>query len=136
MKKFLAEFKDFAIRGNAIELAVGVVIGASFGAIVNSLVTDIITPLISLITGGVDFSHLTITLKQGAEPLLMYYGKFIQAMTTFTITAFAIFSMVSVLNRLSRKSEVVENATPPAPSEESVLLQSILKELQSNNNKD
>lgn len=136
MKKFLAEFKDFAIRGNAIELAVGVVIGASFGAIVNSLVTDIITPLISLITGGVDFSHLTITLKQGAEPLLMYYGKFIQAMITFTITAFAIFSMVSVLNRLSRKSEVVENATPPAPSEESVLLQSILKELQSNNNKD
>lgn len=136
MKKFLAEFKDFAIRGNAIELAVGVVIGASFGAIVNSLVTDIITPLISLITGGVNFSHLTITLKQGAEPLLMYYGKFIQAMITFTITAFAIFSMVSVLNRLSRKSEVVEDATPPAPSEESVLLQSILKELQSNNNKD
>ena len=136
MKKFLAEFKDFAIRGNAIELAVGVVIGASFGAIVNSLVTDIITPLISLLTGGVDFSHLTITLKQGAEPLLMYYGKFIQAMITFTITAFAIFSMVSALNRLSRKSEVVEDATPPAPSEESVLLQSILKELQSNNNKD
>ena len=136
MKKFLAEFKDFAIRGNAIELAVGVVIGASFGAIFNSLVTYIITPLISLITGGVDFSHLTITLKQGAEPLLMYYGKFIQAMITFTITAFAIFSMVSALNRLSRKSEVVEDATPPAPSEESVLLQSILKELQSNNNKD
>ena len=133
MKKFLAEFKDFALRGNAIELAVGVVIGASFGAIVNSLVKDIITPLISLITGGINFSHLSLTLKEGPEPLLLTYGVFIQATITFVLTAFAIFAMVSLLNRMNRKrmtevAEEVEDVTPV--SDEVLLLQQILKALE------
>lgn len=137
MKKFMSEFRDFATRGNAIELAVGVVIGASFGAIVNSLVGDIITPIISYITAGVDFSHLAITLKQaeGAEPLLLTYGKFIQAIITFFFTALSIFLMIKVLNRVNKKAEA-EEAVAHVPSEEAQLLQNILVELKNQKNND
>lgn len=137
MKKFISEFRDFATRGNAIELAVGVVIGASFGAIVNSLVGDIITPIISYITAGVDFSHLAITLKQaeGAEPLLLTYGKFIQAIITFFFTALSIFLMIKVLNRVNKKAEA-EEAVAHVPSEEAQLLQNILVELKNQKTND
>ncbi len=128
MKNFIKEFKEFAMRGNAIELAIGVVLGSSFGAIVNSLVADIITPLISLLTAGADFTTLAITLKDGPEPLLLTYGNFIQAGFTFILTSLAIFSMIKVMNRLAKKPEEIEEEEEATP-EDIVLLQAILTEL-------
>lgn len=136
MKKFLSEFKDFATRGNAVDLAVGVVIGGSFGAIVNSLVADIITPLISLVTAGADFSHLSFKLKDGAEPLLLTYGNFIQATITFVITAFAIFAMIKALNKVNRKKAEEEPVVEEVVvSDEAVLLEKILKALENQDSK-
>ena len=91
--QILKEFKEFAIKGNAIDMAVGIVIGAAFGKIVSSLVADVVTPPIGILLGGVDFSNLAITLKAavGETPaVVLSYGKFIQAMIDFTIVAFAI----------------------------------------------
>ncbi|MFA5941246.1 MAG: large-conductance mechanosensitive channel protein MscL [Sinimarinibacterium sp.] len=120
----LQEFRDFAMRGNVIDLAVGVVIGGAFGKIVTSLVGDIVMPLIGLLVGGVNFSHLAVTLKAavGEQPAVMLsYGKFIQSSVDFLIIAFAIFLAVKAINRLKKKEEAAP-AAPPAPSAEEKLL--------------
>ena len=100
-KSFLQEFKEFINRGSVVDLAVGVVVGGAFTAIVNSLVNDIITPLIGLIVGGVDFSNLSITVKDAS----INYGSFIQNVINFIIVAFAIFAVVKVMNRMHERSE-------------------------------
>ncbi|UGB38495.1 large-conductance mechanosensitive channel protein MscL [Frateuria soli] len=114
----LKEFREFAMRGNVIDLAVGVVIGAAFGKVVTSLVDQIIMPPIGLATGGVDFSNLKWVLKP-ADPankvaeVAIQYGAFINTVITFLIIALAIFMMVRVINRLSRKPEPAPAVTPP-----------------------
>ncbi len=125
--QILKEFKEFAIKGNAIDMAVGIVIGAAFGKIVSSLVADIVTPPIGLLLGGVDFSNLAITLKAavGETPaVVLSYGKFIQAVIDFTIVAFAIFMMIKTINTLKRK-EQEEPASPPEPPKQEQLLTEI-----------
>lgn len=116
----LKEFKEFAMRGNVVDLAVGVVIGGAFGAIVNSLVGDIIMPVIGVMTGGVDFSGLAV--KVGAASIA--YGKFIQATFSFIIVAFALFLIVKGMNSM-KKQEVAAPASPPEPSNQEVLLAEI-----------
>lgn len=125
----LDEFKAFAMRGNVVDLAVGVVIGAAFGTIVNSLVGDVFMPLIGQLTAGVDFSKAAWVLKEasadGKTPaVLLGYGKFIQSIFNFIIVAFAIFLLVKGINRLKRHEEAKPSA-PPAPSAEEKLLTEI-----------
>lgn len=123
----LQEFRDFAMRGNVVDLAVGVVIGGAFGKIVSSLVGDVVMPLVGVLVGGVDFTNLAITLKAavGDQPaVLLSYGKFIQAGVDFVIIAFAIFLVVKAINRLKKKEEAAP-AAPPAPSAEEKLLTEI-----------
>ena len=100
-KSFFQEFKDFINRGSVVDLAVGVVVGGAFTTIVNSLVNDIITPLIGLIMGGVDFSNLSLTVKDAS----VNYGNFIQNIINFIIVAFAIFVVVKAMNRIHERSE-------------------------------
>ncbi len=109
------EFKEFAMRGNVMDMAIGIIIGAAFGKIVSSLVADVIMPPIGLLLGGVDFSSLMVTLKQavGDTPAVtINYGKFINTVIDFIIIAFAIFMVVKGLNKLKRK----EAAAPAAPT--------------------
>ena len=123
----MSEFKEFAMRGNVIDLAVGVVIGAAFGKIVTALVDKVIMPPIGLLIGGVDFSDLAITLKaaEGDIPaVVLSYGKFIQTVLDFVIVAFAIFMGVKVINRLKRE-EAAAPAEPPAPTKDQELLTEI-----------
>ena len=123
------EFRDFAMRGNVVDLAVGVIIGAAFGAIVTSLVADIIMPMVGVATGGVDFSALVYTLKPeevGADgkaiaAVTINYGKFINYVITFLIVAFAMFTVVKGMNSMKKKQEEAP-AAPPPPSAEVVLL--------------
>lgn len=120
----LKEFKEFAVKGNVVDMAVGIIIGAAFGKIVSSVVADVIMPPIGLLIGGVDFSDLVITLKaaEGAAPaVVISIGKFIQTVVDFTIVAFAIFMVIKVLNRLRPK----EPAAAPGPTKEEVLLTEI-----------
>lgn len=114
MKSFLAEFKKFALRGNAIDLAVGVVIGAAFTAITNSLVTNIITPPLSLLTRGINFADLAFQIPNTDAEI--QYGLFIQAVITFIITAFALFLLVKLINHLTTiaRREQEEGKTEPA----------------------
>ncbi|HWV14139.1 MAG TPA: large-conductance mechanosensitive channel protein MscL [Cellvibrio sp.] len=117
----LKEFKEFAVKGNVVDMAVGIIIGAAFGKIVTSVVGDVIMPPIGLLIGGVDFSDLAITLKAAeanAPAVVIAYGKFIQTVLDFTIVAFAIFSMVKVLNRIKAK----EAPPPAAPTKQEELL--------------
>ena len=128
------EFRDFAIRGNVIDLAVGIIIGAAFTTIVNSLVNDLIMPPLGLLIGGVDFSSFFVTLKGGSYPTLdaakgagavtVNYGLFINAVIRFVIVAFAIFILVKQINRLQRE-EPAEPAPPPEPPRQEVLLTEI-----------
>ena len=121
----LDEFKQFAMRGNVVDLAVGVVIGAAFGKIVSSFVNDVLMPPLGLLLGGVDFSDLAVTLKaaEGEVPAVLWrYGTFIQTIVDFTIIAFAIFLVVKGVNSMQKKKE---EAPPPAPSPEVVLLTEI-----------
>ena len=114
----LKEFRDFAVRGNVVDLAVGIIIGAAFGKIVTSIVADVIMPPIGLLIGGVDFSDLVITLKEavGESPaVVISIGKFIQTIIDFTIIAFAIFMLVKVINRV--KAKEVPPPAPPAAQE-------------------
>jgi large conductance mechanosensitive channel len=122
-----SEFKEFAMKGNVIDLAVGVVIGAAFGKIVNSLVADIIMPPIGLAIGGVNFSDLAVqigTNPKGA-PVLFKYGMFIQTIFEFVIIALALFVLIKGINRLKRPSP----AAPPPPTKTEVLLQEIRDQL-------
>jgi large conductance mechanosensitive channel len=125
----LKEFKEFAMRGNVIDLAVGVIIGAAFGKITSSLVNDVIMPPIGLLVGGMDFSNLAITLREKtdqAAAVQVKYGAFLNTLIDFLIIAFAIFLFVKGINSLQRKKE---EAPPPAPPEEVVLLTQIRDEL-------
>jgi large conductance mechanosensitive channel len=125
----LDEFKKFAMRGNVVDLAVGVVIGGAFGKITTSFVNDVLTPPLGLVIGGVDFSALAITLKaaEGEAPaVLLNYGAFIQSIVDFTIIAFAIFLVVKAMNSMQKKEE----AAPAKPAPDVVLLTEIRDTLQ------
>lgn len=121
------EFKEFAMRGSVVDLAVGVVIGAAFGRIVTSFVGDIMMPPIGLLVGGTNFSALAVVLREAvppAPPVVWAYGKFIQTLVDFVIVAFAIFLVVKAMNRLARKPPPAPGP-PPAPPEDVVLLREI-----------
>jgi large conductance mechanosensitive channel len=121
----IQEFKAFAIKGNMIDLAVGVIIGAAFGKIVTSLVTDVIMPPIGVLIGGIDFSNLAFTLvpAEGKNPAVVIgYGKFIQTLVDFGIVALVIFLVVKALSTLKKKEEAAAPAEPPA---QEVLLREI-----------
>ena len=138
----LKEFKAFAMRGNVIDMAVGVIIGGAFGKIVSSLVADVIMPPIGLLIGGVNFTDLTVTLRpekviDGVQQaaVTLNYGNFLQTTFDFLIIAFAIFFFVRAINKLShlkkKEAEAAAVETPPAPSKEETLLteiRDILKE--------
>ena len=129
----LEEFKKFAMRGNVVDMAVGIVIGAAFGKIVSSFVNDVLMPPIGLLMGGVDFSDLAVTLKaatEGGEDVLIRYGVFVQTVVDFVIIAFAIFMVVKAMNSMKKKEEEAP-AAPPAPSKEEVLLTEIRDALRS-----
>lgn len=126
----LNEFKTFAMRGNVVDLAVGVVIGGAFGAIVTSLVGDLFMPVIGILTGGIDFSKAALVLKEasadGKTPAVLFgYGKFIQSVINFVIVAWAIFMLVKAMNTLKKKEEAAPPPAPPAPSAEEKLLAEI-----------
>lgn len=125
----LKEFKEFAVKGNVIDMAVGIIIGAAFGKVVSSVVSDVIMPPIGLLIGGVDFSQLAITLKaasEGQEAVLLSYGKFIQTTVDFTIIAFAIFILIKAINTLKRQEAAKpEPPAEPAPTREELLLTEI-----------
>tara|TARA_R110000764_G_scaffold204531_1_gene289805 strand:+ start:7496 stop:7903 length:408 start_codon:yes stop_codon:yes gene_type:complete len=123
----LKEFKTFALRGNVVDMAVGIIIGAAFGKVVSSFVTNVVMPPLGLMIGGVDFADLAIVLQeaQGELPAVtLGYGLFIQSIVDFLIIAAAIFMAVRVMNSLKRKEEAAP-AAPPAPSKEEVLLSEI-----------
>jgi large conductance mechanosensitive channel len=123
----MTEFKSFALRGNVVDMAVGIVIGGAFGKIVSSFVADVLMPPIGLMLGGVDFSSLAVTLKaasDGVEAVTMRYGMFIQTVVDFVIIAFSIFLVVKAMNSMKQKEEAAP-AAPPAPSKEEVLLAEI-----------
>lgn len=136
---FITEFKEFAMRGNVIDLAVGVVIGGAFGKIVSSLVNDVVMPVIGKILGGVNFSELAVVMtpaqlgadgKEVAAAVLLRYGAFIQSIIDFALIAFAIFMAIKVINRLQRKKEEAP-ALPAPPTEDIVLLTEIRDTLRS-----
>ena len=136
MKKFFDEFKTFAMRGNVIDMAVGVVIGGAFGKISTSIVNDVIMPLVSMITGGIDFSQWKVVLKEAvlnadgteaAAEVAIKFGSTIAVIVDFIIVAFAIFCMIKFLNNLHKKEEPVAEPepevepAPPAPTSEELL---------------
>jgi len=123
----LKEFKEFAIKGNVIDMAVGVIIGAAFGKVVTSVVSDMIMPPIGLLIGGVNFSNLAITLQAAtaeSPAVVIAYGKFIQTTIDFTIIAFAIFMMIKAINSLKRQEAAVPPEAP-SPTPEEILLTEI-----------
>ena len=120
----LQEFKKFAIKGNVMDMAIGIIIGAAFGKIVSSFVADIIMPPIGILMGGVDFSKLAITLReasQGVEAVTINYGMFINTVIDFLIIAFAIFMVIRQINKLKKKEE----EKPTKPTEDILLLREI-----------
>ena len=123
----MKEFREFAMRGNVVDMAVGIIIGAAFGKIVSSLVNDVIMPPIGLLIGGVDFSNLMLTLKAASGDIpavTLNYGLFINTLIDFVIIAFAIFLVIKGMNRLKKKEEEVPQA-PPVPPKQEVLLTEI-----------
>jgi large conductance mechanosensitive channel len=125
---FVQEFKQFAMKGNVVDMAVGIIIGAAFGKIVSSFVADVVMPPIGMIVGGMDFSDLKMTLKDattvdGAEvaAVTVNYGAFANVVIDFVIVAFAIFIVIKAMNTLKKKEEIAPSAPPP-PSKEEVLL--------------
>ena len=124
---FIQEFKTFAMRGNVIDMAVGIIIGGAFGKIVSSFVADVIMPPIGILVGNVDFTDLSITLKEATGDIAavtLNYGKFIQSIVDFVIIAFAIFIAIKTMNSLKKKEEEAP-APPPTPSKQEVLLTEI-----------
>ena len=123
----LQEFKEFAIKGNAIDMAVGIIVGASFGKIITSLVADVFMPPIGVLIGGVDFTKLAVTVKEAAgtvPAVTLNYGNFIQTMVDFTIIAFIIFMVVKLINGLKKKEAAAPIVTPE-PTKEELLLTEI-----------
>ncbi|MHC5224674.1 large-conductance mechanosensitive channel protein MscL [Ignatzschineria sp. LJL83] len=142
--KFIQEFKEFAMRGNVIDLAVGVIIGGAFNKIVSSLVSDIIMPPLGVLLGGVDFKDFALTLKAavGDEPaVILNYGMFIQNIFDFIIVAFSIFVAIRVMNKLREKQDeqvaeaVEEIIADPVPTKEEILLSEIRDILKNNQSK-
>ncbi len=131
----LKDFKEFAMRGNVVDMAVGIIIGAAFGKIIASLVNDVIMPPIGMLVGGIDFKQIVITMKDAVmdpatgnvlhEAVTLKIGNFIQTVVDFIIVAFAIFMMVKGMTNLSRKKEVEAPAAPPAPTKDQELLTEI-----------
>jgi large conductance mechanosensitive channel len=124
---FFKEFKEFAMRGNVVDMAVGIIIGAAFGKIVSSFVQDVIMPPLGLLIGGVDFTAMAVTLKAAAgnvAAVTLNYGKFIQTVFDFLIVAFAIFLAIKAMNAFKRKQEEAPAAAAPVPRQE-VLLEEI-----------
>lgn len=135
---FITEFKEFAMRGNVIDLAVGVVIGGAFGKIVSSLVNDVVMPVVGKMLGGVNFSELAMVLtpaqlgadgKEVAAAVALRYGAFIQSIIDFALIAFAVFMAIKLINRMQRKNQ--EAPAPSAPAEDIVLLTEIRDALRS-----
>ncbi len=134
---FVKEFKEFAMKGNVMDMAVGVIIGGAFGKIVSSLVSDVLMPIVSLCTGGVDFTNLFVKLSgegsyatlaeaQEAGQSVIAYGQFIQNIVDFICVAFCVFLMIKAMNKLNKKKEEEAPAPePPAPSAEETLLTEI-----------
>jgi large conductance mechanosensitive channel len=123
----LKEFQDFAVKGNVVDMAVGIIIGGAFGTIVKSLVSDIIMPPIGVVMGGLDFSSLALTLKAATadtEAVTLNYGLFINNVISFLIVAWAVFMLVKAMNTLKKKEEAAP-AEPPAPPRSEVLLEEI-----------
>ncbi len=130
MKKFLNEFKEFAMRGNVVDMAVGVIIGAAIGKIVTSLVNDIIMPVVGVLTGGTNFSEYKWVIKEGVTQgteiitpeVAVTWGAFVQTIVDFLIIAFCIFVAIKFINKLSRKKEPEpEPAAPAGPTQEELL---------------
>lgn len=113
-KNFISEFKKFAMRGNVIDMAVGIIIGAAFGKIVDSLVKDVLMPPIGLLLGKVDFSDLKIVLTEGENPVSINYGLFINALISFIIVAFAVFILIKAINKLQERMTREEKAEEAA----------------------
>ena len=135
---FLKEFKEFAVKGNVMDMAVGVIIGGAFGKIVTSLVNDVIMPPIGLVVGGVDFTDMKLTLKQQVldaagevlTPAVTWnYGAFIQQVVDFTILAFCVFLMVKIMNTINKKKEEPAPAPAPAPEPEPTAEEKLLTEI-------
>ncbi|MGD0961204.1 MAG: large-conductance mechanosensitive channel protein MscL [Methylomonas sp.] len=129
----IQEFKDFAVKGNVVDMAVGIIIGAAFGKIVSSFVGDLIMPPIGVLVGGVDFSKLAITLKEKSgdvAAVTLNYGNFLQTVVDFTIVALAIFVMVKLINKL-KKAEAA--APAPEPTKQELLLAEIRDLLKNKN---
>lgn len=129
---FLKDFKDFAVKGNAVDMAVGVIIGAAFGKIVSSIVDDLIMPPIGWLIGGVNFKDLKVTLPSvdlGVEriaPATINYGNFLQTLLDFVFVAFCVFMLVKAINRISRKKEItISKSVPPIPTKEEEILSEI-----------
>ena len=123
----MQEFKTFAMRGNVLDMAVGIIIGGAFGKIVSSFVADVIMPPIGILIGGVNFSNLAIMIKEAtgdAAAVTLNYGKFIQSVVDFVIIAFSIFAVIKGMNALKKKQEEIP-APPPPPSKEETLLTEI-----------
>lgn len=128
----MQEFKTFAMRGNVVDMAVGIVIGGAFGKIISSFVADVIMPPIGLLVGGVNFTNLAITMKEAvgdSAAVTINYGKFIQSVFDFVIIAFAIFMVIRAMNSLKKKEEEAPEA-PPEPTKEEILLTEIRDALQ------
>lgn len=131
--KIVQEFKEFAVKGNVVDMAVGIIIGAAFGKIVTSIVNDIIMPVMGIITGGVDFSDRSLTLREavGETPAVtLNYGMLLQVTLQFLIVAFAVFLLVKGINKLKRKEEA---QAAPAPTNQEVLLAEIRDLLKAQN---
>ena len=112
---FIKEFKEFAMKGNVMDMAVGVIIGAAFGKIVSSMVDDILMPLVGMVTGNVDFTNLAFQIGEGEDAAVLKYGNFIENTVDFIIVAFCIFLMLKGINKLNRKKEEPKPAEPEAP---------------------
>ena len=124
----IQEFKEFAVKGNVVDLAVGIIIGGAFGTIVSSLVEDIIMPPIGLLIGGIDFSNLAIPLggtNDEGEPVAIRYGEFLNEVITFLIVAFAVFMLVKGMNALQRRAEDEKQAAEVEPPKDLLLLEEI-----------
>ena len=127
--KIIQEFKEFAMRGNVVDMAVGIIIGAAFGKIISSFVADVLMPPIGMIIGGTDFTGLKVVLKEGSmdagkvvAPVTLNYGNFIQVTIDFVIIAFAIFMMIKVMNSMKKREvKAVEAVIPPPTPEEKLL---------------
>jgi large conductance mechanosensitive channel len=124
----MKEFKEFAMRGNVVDMAVGIIIGGAFGKIVSSFVADVIMPPLGILLGNVNFADLAVTLKQASgqvAAVTVNYGKFIQTVVDFLIVAFAIFMAIKAMNTLKKKEEAAPAPAPPPPSPEATLLAEI-----------